>query len=414
MSKRFITLSGIGVFLVAATAALAAEKPRPPYPHYWMSISTTNQSIPGMSEEMAGMASMFGGRGAAFGARRDLQLQVEGPRVVQEPKAEHLIPAGQKMGDRLPLLTPKQEPGEYRPEQRGEQPEKYEKPKMRMLIYWGCAETVPKGQPKVVDTEKMSPVEFGRALAGRTPSPQTPPMPRKGWTYADWPNAEDRKDIPKDASLVGPHQIKGNYLPDISFSLDQKRDFMAPVEFSAMNKTAAGAWQFQWKQIPTASAYFATAIGHNQKTGEMIFWSASEVPETGFGLMGYLTNNDVQRFLKDRVLMPSSRSSCTVPAGVFNEAEGAMLQFMAYGEELNLIHPPKPKDPKQPWNPIWSVKVRVKSSGSSPLMAGDEDSGKRRRPAKAADDDDSAREPSPRPEKKGGGMLDGFRGVLGF
>lgn len=414
MSKRFMALSGIGVFLVAATAALAAEKPRPSYPHYWMSVSTMNQSIPGMSEEMAGMASMFGGRGAAFGARRDLQLQVEGPRTVQEPKAEHLIPAGQKMGDRLPLLTPKQEKSEHRTEQRGEQPEKYEKPKMRMLIYWGCSETVPKGQPKVVDTGKMSPVEFGRALAGRSPSPQTPPLPRKGWTYADWPNAEDRKDIPKDASLVGSHQIKGNYLPDISFSLDQKQDFMAPVEFSTMSKTATGAWQFQWKQIPTASAYFATAVGHNQKTGEMIFWSASEVPETGFGLMGYLNNNDVQRFLKERVLMPVSRSSCTVPAGVFNEAEGAMLQFIAYGEELNLIHPPKPKDPKQPWNPLWSVKVRVKSSGSSPLMAGDEESGKRRRPAKAADDDDSAREPAPRPEKKGGSMLDGFRGVLGF
>lgn len=416
MSLRFVCLSSTGALLLLASSVMAAEKPHPPYPHYWMNIATSNQSIPGMSEQMAGMAARFGGRGASFGPRRELLLQLEAPRVVQEPKADHLIPPGQKMGERLPLVTPVQEKTDYRPE-RGERekPEQIEKPKVRMLIYWGCGDTVPKGQPRVVDTATMSPAEFGRALAGRSASPQTPPLPSKGWTYADWPNADDRQDIPKDASLLGSHQVKGNYLPDISFALDQKRDFMVPVEFSTMNRTAAGAWQFQWKAIPTASAYFATAMGHNQKTGETIVWSASDVPETGFGLMGYLTNGDVQRFLKDRVIMPASRTNCTIPAGVFGEVEGGMLQFIAYGEELNIVHPPRPKDPKQPWNPQWSVKVRLKSTASSPLMAADggqEDA--RRRPAKRSDGDDERQEPSSRPEKPAGGVLDGFKGLLGF
>jgi hypothetical protein len=151
-----------GLVSLVSTMALAAEKTRPPYPHYWISVATTNQSIPGMSEEMSGMASMFGGRGAAFGPRRTLQLQLEGPREVAEPKAEHLIPPGQKMGDSLPLITPKQEKTEYQPEQRGERPEKYEKPKARMLIYWGCGENVAKGQPRVIDTARCQPWTLAR------------------------------------------------------------------------------------------------------------------------------------------------------------------------------------------------------------------------------------------------------------
>jgi len=58
-----------------------------------------------------------------------------------------------------------------------------------------------------------------------------------------------------------------------------------------------------------------------------------------------------------------------------------MLQFIAYGEELNLAQPPKPKDPKQPWNPRWSVKVRLKSTGMTTLMAGDAGSVGKRKPS---------------------------------
>lgn len=408
------------VGIMAATGLLlgtvngsAADKPHPPYPHYWLSITTSNQSIPGMTEEMSGMASMFGGRGAGFGPRRSLLLQLESPRDTAEPKAEHLIPPAQKMGETLPLVTPKQEKSDYHPERRSEQPEKYEKPKARMLIYWGCAENVAKGQPRVIDTAKMSPMEFGKAFSGRSGSRQIPPTPHKGWTYGEWPNSDDNKDIPKDSSLVGSHQLKGNYLPDIRFSLDQKRDFMAPVSFSSISKGTSGAWSFEWKQIPTAIGYFATAMGHNQKTGETIFWSSSELPETGFGLMDYLTPHDVQRFIRDKVVMPTSRSSCTIPAGVFKDVDGAMLQFVAYGEELNIVYPPRPKDPKKPWNPEWSVKARLKSTGSAPLMEGNEEG--RQKPAKrrsSSDDADSQEQPAE--SGKRGGMMDGLKGMFGF
>ena len=45
-----------------------------------------------------------------------------------------------------------------------------------------------------------------------------------------------------------------------------------------------------------------------------------------------------------------------------------MLRMIAYGNELNLVHPPRPTDPKAVWEPNWALKVRVKSVAS--LMPG--------------------------------------------
>jgi hypothetical protein len=52
------------------------------------------------------------------------------------------------------------------------------------------------------------------------------------------------------------------------------------------------------------------------------------------------------------------------------KGEGAMLNFIAYGEELNLVHPPRPADPKQRWDQEWAVKLRLKSTGTTMLAEG--------------------------------------------
>ncbi len=410
------------LLLLVALPGHAAEKIKP-YPHYWMSVATSNQSIPGMSEKMSGMAALFGGK-SAFGPRRELYLQLESPQVVSAPQATHSIPPEQKMGEFLPLVTPQSEKREHVTGDK-ERPEKYEKPKARRLIYWGCGENIGKGQPRVIDTAKMSPADFGKVFAGRSPTHQVPPAPHKGWTYAEWPNSEDRTDIPKDSSLIGSHLVKGTYLPDISFVLDKQRDFMAPVEFSSIQSTAAGAIKVDWQQVPTAIGYFATAMGHDQQSGDSIFWSASEVPEIGFALQDYMTPADVKRFIKEKVVMDATRTTCTVPP-VFKNTQGAMLQFIAYGEELNLIYPPKPKDPKQKWDPKWSVKVRLKSTGMTTLLATDEEGGRkgvsssRKRSSSKSQDEESGapksadEESSSGSEKSNKGVGDRIRGLFGF
>jgi hypothetical protein len=226
---------------------------------------------------------------------------------------------------------------------------------------------------------------------------------------------------PPDSSLAGPHRVNGNYTVDIPFSLDAKRDFMAPIEFTAITSTPTGATKVEWKEVPTAIGYFATAMGHNQTTGETVFWSASEVPETGFALLDYLTPGDVTRFIKEKVVMPASRTSCTVPP-VFKDAGAGMLQFIAYGEELNLVHPPKPKDPKQPWNIEWSVKARLKSTGMTTLMPMDDGSGAkaaRKTKKKSQPRDEEAVEKGDQEieqdsGKSKGGIGDRLKGMFGF
>lgn len=365
--KKSILVVGGGLLITVAASVSAADKQKP-YPQYWMSVSTVNQSMPGMSTEMSGLAGMFGGK-SMFGPRRELLLQLVSPDpAAGEAKADHFIPPGQKMGPSLPLVSPQQARAAVSGE-RDERPEQYEKPRARLLIYWGCGDTIRKGQPRVIDTATMSMADFGRAFAGRSPTRQYPPGPRKGWIYAEWPEHREKpQEIPADSSLLGVHKVGGSYLPrSLQFTLDKKRDFMAPVEFLPVSKGAGGAMKTEWKPVPTAIGYFATAMGHNQKTGEMIFWSVSEVPETGFGLMDYLTPGDVARYLKEKVLLPTSVTRCTVPP-IFPEGEPAIMQFIAFGEEQNFVQPPKPKDPKKRWDIDWSAKVRLKSTAMVPLM----------------------------------------------
>jgi hypothetical protein len=100
-------------------------------------------------------------------------------------------------------------------------------------------------------------------------------------------------------------------------------------------------------------------MGSNGKE-DMVMWTSSELADTGFGLMDYQTNAAVDRWLKEKVLLAPQTTRCTVPKGVFGE-HGGMLRLIAYGDELNLAHPPRPKDPKAKWQPVWAVKLRVKA-----------------------------------------------------
>ncbi len=418
---RALLFSACAFTLIFFSSSESAEKTKqktPPATIYWMSVSTQNQTIPGMSEDMSGMdglaGRMMGGRG--FGPHRDILLQLNSPQPLpKEPSAGHDIPSGQKMGETLPLLIPlrekaRQEEYEKVPEER------VEKPKARMLIYWGCSETVGKGQPRVIDTEKMGPADFGKALTGHMPSPQYPPSPRSGMIYAEWPNKESRVEVPRDSSLQGSQLVHGNYLPDIKFSIDRMHDFMDPVKFTSVKGELTESIRFAWKDIPTAIGYFATAMAHNEKTGETIIWSSSELPDPGFGLMNYLPSTDVRKFIKEKVVMNPDTTSCSIPKGIFSNAGGGMIQFIAYGEDMYASYPPKPKDPKTPWNLIWSVKLRLKSTGMTPLTGSEEKASEPRRSRERESDEPSTetQKTDERKEDSGGSPFKSLRKAFGF
>jgi hypothetical protein len=95
----------------------------------------------------------------------------------------------------------------------------------------------------------------------------------------------------------------------------------------------------------------------------MVMWTSSELPDMGFGLLDYQTNSAVDKWLKEKVLLPPTTTNCAMPKEV--ATEGTMVRAIAYGTELNLAHPPRPTDPKIAWEPDWNLKVRVKSMTTS-------------------------------------------------
>jgi len=350
-------------FLLAFSGTVNAAKPAA---QYWMSISTENMTVPGMEAASGGgLEGMLGsmamkGMGVGGGPNRTLFLDLLGPDTPAAPSAEHLIPPGLKMGSSLPLVTPTPH-GSTGTEEGGKRED------IRILLYWGCGDNVRTGQPRVLDTAKMSAEDYSSVLVSRGGGSRFRLAPRKGWTYGDWPNRDKPISVPEGASLQGEHLVKGNYTPDIKFSLDERRDFMAPVVFTKAEGGLADAVKIEWRSVPTAIGYFMMATGVKEQGKEIIIWTSSEVQDMGGGLMTYLSNATVQKYIKQKVVFGPDVTRCTVPKGIFKSTEGAALQFIAYGDELNLAHPPKPANPKVKWEPIWTAKVRLKSTGILPL-----------------------------------------------
>jgi len=166
--------------------------------------------------------------------------------------------------------------------------------------------------------------------------------------------------------------------------------------------------------LPTARAYFIAAMGaKGGSEAEMVFWTSSEVPENGMGLVEYQTNPTVDRWLKEKVLLEPNVTRCAVPKGIFGEGGGAMLRMIAYGSELHLAHPPRPADPKIAWEPDWAVKLRVKSVTSA--MLGMDMGGMQRglgaQPSDAADPSAAAEKKKEEPKKLDPVNL--LRGIFG-
>lgn len=366
---KCLVLAG-AVFAALATPLYAqTQKVTPPIAVYWMSVETNAGMGMTMPAGMGGMLppGMQGGK--------SMKLDLGSSRSASAPpRADHAIPAGLAMGQSLPLVTPETAPAQGTRGTESDQP--FERPRGRMLIYWGCGEAIRSGQPVVMDFASMGTQKAAQTFRSRNISRPSGPAFGRNRTFGDWPNRENSTAVPQQASLVGDHTVSGNYSPEIRFSVGERHDFMAPVAFDQVSKTQAGAFQVKWQAIPTALGYFATAMGQGDNQNDVVMWASSEVQEMGHTLMDYLPPNEVQRLVRDQVVMSPQTTECAVPAGIFKR-EGAMFNFIAYGDELNVLHPPRPSNPKQPWEQQYAVKVRLKSTGMTMLAEGGMDGGSR-------------------------------------
>ncbi len=363
-----------------AGPAAAQQAAKPPKVQLWMDVSTGGMAGMPELDAMAGGAGMaarmmgrsvpgMGGALQSYGSARGMGISPA--RVVDialwnslKPgtDAEQAIPAGMKMGERLPLvaLKPAVPVKEY---DSTEVPEQYrqERPKGRILIYWGCGEAVRQGQPRVIDLSKAGAADFGAMWSGRYAADRGAKV-QPG--YAVYPNERNTVNLQKDSSLAGEHKVIGESIPDsMKFVLAQAQDLMPQIGLSSQGRLQDSV-QLSWPAVPLARGYFLQSMG--QAGDDTVIWSSSELQDSGSSLFDYLPNATIDRWVKDKVLLAPTTTQCAVPKGIYaapggGEGRPAMLRMIAYGSESNFAYPPRPADPKVTWEPEWAVRVRVKS-----------------------------------------------------
>ncbi len=357
-----VALAGVAIAGTAAAAPPATKQVvTGPVATYWMSAQTTSgMTMGGGAPSLSSMMGM--GRGGNVSKSLTLQLG-SARRPTGEPSAEHLPPAVLKAGATLPLLTPRAQPRVETREEPG-MPQSYEKPRGKMLIYWGCGDRARPGQPMVFDFAKMAegqiPAGYSQLMNSLQVSAMQPPSPSRHATYGEWPNEKTRTTVPGDGSLLGPHTIRGNYSPQMQFVMAQGQDFLPAVQMTTNRRNPTGFFQLGWQPVTGATGYIASTMGGDGET--FVIWSSSEVQSLLFALPDYLRPADVTRLLANKALMAPTQTSCAVPREVVDAAPQAMYQFVAYGGESNFTYPPRPVDPKVAWNIEWTVKVRYRSA----------------------------------------------------
>lgn len=351
-----------GAAIVAGGALIAGpaftQGNRSAIARYTLDAGTiSGMSAMGRGGGVAAAMAMMRGQGGA--TAHELVLRLGSDRsATGAPSAVHTLPSGARFGPTLPLVTPQRQSGpagEYTPQT----------PKGKLLLFWGCGERAPAGQPIVIDFAKMA---AGQVPPGLYAQPlaiaeEWRVQQANSRTYGEWPNGSDAKPVPANASLLGAHKVSGNYTPEINFTLDT--DFMAPI---ALRNAAlpSGAVALNWNTVPGATGYYAWAFSAKGDRGgapaEMVWWTSSASQAFGGPMWDWLSPAAVAKLIEARTVMAPTQTQCTVPAEVRQAGgEVSMASLYAYGPERNFAYPPRPANAKTPWNPEWIARARFRS-----------------------------------------------------
>jgi len=404
-SAASVVIAGFGV---AQTAA--------PIARYEMRAETSAGMMAGMAGMKGGgmgsaLGMAFGGKGS--GPQHALWLELGSSRAPDggAPKADHFMPAGAKLGASVALKSPVKS---TTPEGPVEPPEKrnFQRPKGRILIFWGCGEHAPAGQPIVIDFSKIAAGQMPPGLWSSAVPMERSVSPGNSRTYGSWPS-DDGKSVKSDSSLLGAHRVAGNYSPEMNFTLTH--DFMGALRPSSYPQPS-GATLLRWNPLPDATGYHASLFGGKAAPGggmgDIVWWSSSATREFGGGLSDWLSPKTVARLVAARTVLAPATSTCMVPAEVKAAApQFEMATLYAYGPEEDFVYPPRPANPKTPWKPEWTAQIRHRSMNGfllgMPGMDGQENAGNSRNAG------DKQEQCQPKPKKRGLGGFGGFGGLIG-
>jgi hypothetical protein len=299
-----------------------------------ITVLTSRMVMPGMPD----LSRFMGGKASSIGApTRSLKMDLTSNKSVNaQSKAQCAVPAGMKLGPKVDLeidLPVREQPTV---DNGASDNGSVQKTKFIIKTYWDCGETVATGQPRVLDSEKMMSSLSAADKARMQGMMSRSAMKMHTWSanesHAYWPG-KDPKKITDDANTPGLYELTTNYCGGTSITFDPAQDFLAPIEVSSPGKDAVDLAQpikIEWKSVPNAKAYVLSAFAG--KDHEMVMWTSSAQPDATTDFISTpLSNAEITKYIEKGILLPPTKTSCRIPAGIFKDVGTPMLTITAIG-----------------------------------------------------------------------------------
>jgi hypothetical protein len=348
-----VSVVAAGVSAAVLVGAAPAKEP-PPIANYWMDVATASGMgagmTPGERPSMGQIMGMMNGAGGSVAHTLDLRLASRDKAAA--PQADHLIPPGLQMGPSLPLIAPVREIP-------ASQPAYYQRPKGRMLIYWGCGEHVGPGQPTIIDFAKVAAGQVPPGMAAMASMAHVVSGPTSAPGFGRWPNDKDSRPVPAAGSLIGAHKVQANYAPPIAFNLAGGQDFMPAMGLAEAGAMPSGATRLTWQAVAPATGYALAMFGASGGFGgnggaDVVMWSSAS--KAAMPALDYLSPAEVKRLIAAGTVLPPSTTQCLLPAEVAAAVPMGMVMGIGYGPEAYFADKPKA--------PTWTTRVRYKTTAS--------------------------------------------------
>jgi hypothetical protein len=151
-------------------------------------------------------------------------------------------------------------------------------------------------------------------------------------SHAYWPGT-DKKRVDTDSMTPGDYELTTNYCGGTTFSLSNAQNFLAPIELVDFDKIdLKKSIKVQWKPVPEAKGYLLTAFSGSED--EMIMWTSSEDPDAQMNILNEaITPEQLKKYLDQCILIPADVTTCSIPAGIFKDAQAPMLMVTAIGAD---------------------------------------------------------------------------------
>ena len=129
---------------------------------------------------------------------------------------------------------------------------------------------------------------------------------------------------------------------EIRYTLTDALDFLAPLNLKATGSDTRLAVPLTWDGVARVKGYNLNAVGTADK--ELVIWMAVR---------------------NKSPMLPASQTTCTIPSGIFEITQVAMVSEEGVGPQQSFAYPPQKPGEKKPL--IWTARVRVGTTDTAIL-----------------------------------------------